>query len=103
MLFQIPDGIMAYHLFSTTVALAGGEALTQKPGFKLNFSSLVPNLGHLMCEFVGAGPTHQIVNLFDFKGQNIAEIVLKMCDGLLPKLKTLPLAPLAIPKIEVTL
>ncbi len=101
MLFQIPDRIMAYRLFSITVALAGGEALSQKPGLNEVFATLVPSLDHLMCEVVGAEATHQTVNLYDVKGQNIAEVVLRMYENLVPKLKALPPAPPATPKIEV--
>ncbi len=103
MLFQIPSEIMAYRLFCSTVALPDGEALSQKPGLNEIFASLVPSLDHLMCEVVNVEAPHQTVNLYDVKGQNIAEVVLRMYDSLVPKLKALsPPAPPPISKIEAS-
>lgn len=100
MLFQVSSEIMAY---CPTAALPDGEAFSQKPGLNEIFASLVPSLDHLMCEVVNVEAPHQAVNLYNVKGQNIAEVVLRMYDSLVPKLKALsPPAPTPTPKIEAS-
>ena len=103
MLFQIPDEIMAYRLFSTCVALVNGEALSQKPGLNEIFSSLVLSLNHLTCEVVPIESTIQtVVNLYNGERQNIAEVVLKIYSNLVPKLKALSPASSPITKIKAS-
>ncbi len=98
MLFQIPDKIMAYNLFSTSVALTNGEALSQKPGLDEIFASLLPRFDHLMCKVVNVESTHQRVNLYDVNRQSIAKVVLRMYNQLVPKV--IALSP-ASPSIHI--
>jgi len=102
MLYQIPDGIMAYRLFSTSVALTNGEALSQKPGLNEIFASLVPSLGHLICEVVKVEATCHTVNLYDVNKQNIAKLVLGMYNNSIPKVKALSPAPPPIQNIKAS-
>lgn len=101
MLFKIPDNILAYPVFSSTVALTDGEALSQKPGLNEIFASLVQSLDHLVCEVVKDGTTHQTVNLYDVKKQNIGQVVLRMYGNLVPN-KPKAMSPSPIPKIEAS-
>jgi len=83
MLFKIPDNIMDYPRFSSTVALTDGEVLSLKPGLNGIFASLVSSSDHLVCEVVKDGSTHQTVNLYDVnKRQNIGQMVLRIYDNL---------------------
>jgi len=101
MLFQIPDEMMAFRLFSTRVSLVNGEALSAKPGLNEIFNTLVSSLDPVISEVVKMEATHQIVNLFDTKKQSIAKLVLGLYNDLLPKFMAISPTPPTIPKIEV--
>ena len=101
MLFEIPDEMMAFRLFSTRVSLVNGEALSAKPGLNEIFNTLVSSLDPVISEVVKMEATQQIVNLFDTKKQSIAKLVLSLYNDLLPKFMAISPTPPTIPKIEV--
>ena len=98
MLFEIPDEILTYPMFSTSVALADGEALSKKPGLNEIFARVVSIPDYLKCKVVGVEGTLQKVILYTPKNESVAEIMLGLHNNLTPKYRAL--SP-AIPKIEV--
>ena len=98
MLFEIPDEILTYPMFSTSVALADGEALSKKPGLNEIFARVVSIPDYLKCKVVGVEGIHQTVILYTPKNESVAEIMLGLHNNLTPKYRAL--SP-AIPKIEV--
>ncbi len=104
MLFQIPDNILAYPAFSSTVALENREALSRKPGLNETFATLMPHLDHLVCAVREFTSTPQTIELFDVNGQDIASELVRMCNlnNLARKPKAMLPAPPPFPKIEAS-
>lgn len=75
MLFEIPEEIMVYHMFSASVSLVDGEALSRKPGLNAVFAYEVSIPDYLNCKVVEVVDTHQIVKLYTPNRQNIATIM----------------------------
>ena len=100
MLFEIPDEIMLYPMFSTSVALIDGEALSKKPGLNEIFTTVVSIPDYLKCEVVEVvGPLQKVI-LYTPNDENIADIVVglhNINNPAPPKYRAL--SP-AIPKIE---
>lgn len=103
MLFQIPDKMMDYRLFSTSVSLVDGEALSAKPGLNEIFNTLMSFPDHVFESLVvKMEATHQVINLFDTnKKQNIIKHVLGLHNDLIIKFRGVLPTPPFIPKIEV--
>ncbi len=101
LLFQIPDNLMAYRLFSTSASLVNGEALSAKPGLNEIFNLLVSNINPIASQVVKVESNHEIIELKDIKGQSIASLALGHYNDMILKLRGMLPTPPLIPKIEV--
>ena len=101
MLFEIPDEIMLYPMFSTSVALVDGEALSKKPGLNEIFTTVVSIPDYLKCEVVEVvGPLQKVI-LYTPNDENIADIVVGLHNINNPISKYRASSP-AIPQIEAS-
>ena len=100
MLFKIPDNMMTYRLFSTSVSLVNGEALSAKPGLNEIFNMLASNLNPIVSQVVKVEANHQIIELKDTKGQSIASIAVDIYNNLVSKIWGVAPNPPIISEIE---
>ena len=94
-LYEIPDDLMAPYLFSHRVSLTAAEELVKRPGFNSMFASWVMSFDSLTCEVVSKDEDLQRVNLYDWRGRSIADILLKLYSKVV-SVKTDPLSQLAL-------